>query len=254
MSSNEDNQDQDYLKYTFPTSLIQTIKEYDVNSIDYSTEIYAETRQYLISKISQEVRIIQFLKFLVNLTKKDNKFIICGSNAFSILFEMNANLTNQNFENIQTQNTSLIGGNFAKCNLSKSKFFKVNINGINLGGAESFDVCFSPDETLIASGSKDKSIRLWVVKTAEQKAKLVCHAQPVYSVCFSPDGNSLASGSYDWYIRLWNAKTGEQKVKLVSYKQKLPNNLMKKEKLLLYIHLKQGIGLGFATCFETELF
>ncbi|CAD8056597.1 unnamed protein product [Paramecium primaurelia] len=70
------------------TRLITTIKEHDINSINYSTEIYAETRLYLNQKIYQEVRIIEFLKFLVHLTKIDNKFIISGSNALNILVEM----------------------------------------------------------------------------------------------------------------------------------------------------------------------
>ncbi|CAD8153691.1 unnamed protein product [Paramecium pentaurelia] len=101
------------------TRLIETIKQHDINSVNYSTEIYAETRQYFIKKISQEVRISEFLKFLVHLTKIDNLFIISGSNAINILVEMQVDLTNQNFENIRISNTSLFGGNFSKCKLSR---------------------------------------------------------------------------------------------------------------------------------------
>ncbi|CAK82619.1 unnamed protein product, partial (macronuclear) [Paramecium tetraurelia] len=61
-----------------------------------------------------------------------------------------------------------------------------------------------------ASGSYDKSIRLWDVKTGQQKAKLDGHSSYVYSVNFSPDGTTLTSGSYDKSIRLWDVKTGQQ--------------------------------------------
>ncbi|CAK74234.1 unnamed protein product (macronuclear) [Paramecium tetraurelia] len=64
----------------------------------------------------------------------------------------------------------------------------------------------SPDGTTLASGSVDKSIRLWDVKTGQQKAKLDGHSGDVYSVSFSPDGTLLASGSGDSSIRLWDVK------------------------------------------------
>ena len=48
---------------------------------------------------------------------------------------MKIDLTMQNFSNINIKNTSILGGNFTKCNLSGSKLENVNINGINLSGA-----------------------------------------------------------------------------------------------------------------------
>ncbi|CAD8167247.1 unnamed protein product [Paramecium pentaurelia] len=71
-------------------------------------------------------------------------------------------------------------------------------------------VCFSPDGNTLASGSEDNSIRLWDVKTGQQKAQLDGHDEAVISVCFSPDGNTLASGSSDQSIRLRDVKTGEE--------------------------------------------
>ena len=61
---------------------------------------------------------------------------------------------------------------------------------------------------MLASGSDDKTIRLWDVATGERKATLKGHTGNVYSVSFSSDGQTLASGGWDWTIRLWDTTTG----------------------------------------------
>ncbi|MDZ8068132.1 MAG: serine/threonine-protein kinase [Nostoc sp. DedQUE08] len=71
-------------------------------------------------------------------------------------------------------------------------------------------VAFSPDGNTLASGSYDKSIKLWNLATGEQIRTLSGHFHTVYSVAFSPDGNTLASGSRDTSIKLWNLANGEQ--------------------------------------------
>src|SRR5436189_263290 len=58
-------------------------------------------------------------------------------------------------------------------------------------------VSFSPDGRTLASGSHDKTIRLWDVQTGKGHAPLRGHTAPVLSVAYSPDGKTLASGSSD---------------------------------------------------------
>jgi WD40 repeat protein len=69
-------------------------------------------------------------------------------------------------------------------------------------------VAFSPDGRLLASGSRDKTIKLWEVASGSLVRSLTGHTSSVYSVAFSPDGRLLASGSGDTTIKLWEVASG----------------------------------------------
>jgi len=66
----------------------------------------------------------------------------------------------------------------------------------------------SPDETVVASGSLDGTIRVWDRDAGTERHRLLGHAGGVFAVAFSPDGASLASGSDDETIRLWDIRKG----------------------------------------------
>ncbi len=70
-------------------------------------------------------------------------------------------------------------------------------------------VRFSPNGQLLATGSWDKTIRLWDVRTGQVRHTLPGHTNQIRSVCFSPDGQRLASAAEDKSVRLWDVKTGQ---------------------------------------------
>ena len=70
-------------------------------------------------------------------------------------------------------------------------------------------ISFNPDGKLLASGSYDKTIKLWEVPSGKLIKTLEGHEADVKSVSFSPDGKLLASGSYDKTIKLWEVPSGK---------------------------------------------
>ena len=81
--------------------------------------------------------------------------------------------------------------------------------------AEMRSVAVSRDGLHAVSGSDDKMLSLWDLKTGRELLRsLKGHLGPVSSVALSPDGRRILSGSEDGTVRLWDVKTGKQLLRL----------------------------------------
>ncbi len=75
-------------------------------------------------------------------------------------------------------------------------------------GVRSGVVAFSPDGSLIASGSTGGSLEWWNAATGEAISRQSgAHGTGVTALLFSPDGTVLASGGSDGGVRMWSTKT-----------------------------------------------
>jgi WD40 repeat protein len=67
---------------------------------------------------------------------------------------------------------------------------------------------YSGDGTMLASGSLDKTVRLWDVPAGRLRHTLSGHSDIVRSVAFSPDNSYVVSGGNDKVARHWDVPTG----------------------------------------------
>jgi WD40 repeat protein len=65
-------------------------------------------------------------------------------------------------------------------------------------------VTLSPDGSLAATCSEDKTVRFWYTTGRKRIKAMIGHEKPVNAVAFSASGAYLASGSDDRTIRLWH--------------------------------------------------
>jgi WD40 repeat protein len=71
------------------------------------------------------------------------------------------------------------------------------------------DAKFSRDGARLVTSSKDKTARVWDVKTEKTLLVLSGHADSVQSAVFSPDDRSIVTASDDTTARIWDAESGK---------------------------------------------
>lgn len=77
--------------------------------------------------------------------------------------------------------------------------------------AEVGAVAVSPDGRMLATGSADKTVRLWdIVTRSPLGSPLTGHRKTITFIVFSPDSRMLATAGGDHTVRLWDVTTHRQ--------------------------------------------
>jgi WD40 repeat protein len=68
---------------------------------------------------------------------------------------------------------------------------------------------FTPDSTIVLSGSHDHTMKLWSTATGQCFRTLDGHCDPIQSCSFSPSGHEIFSASDDKTLMRWKVATGQ---------------------------------------------
>jgi WD40 repeat protein len=71
-------------------------------------------------------------------------------------------------------------------------------------------IAFSPDSTIIVSGSFDHTLRVWDAATGAQRLVMIGHTSVVNALAFAPDEQTVVSASDDGTLRVWNVLSGTE--------------------------------------------
>src|SRR5439155_25126058 len=98
-------------------------------------------------------------------------------------------------------------------------------------------IAFSPDGKQLASGSFDKTVKLWDVSRGREIRTLTEPTAAVFSVAFSPKGKRLAAAGEDKIVRIWNLDTASEPRTLGSGSQPLT----------MHGHSRAILGVAFSS-------
>jgi len=90
------------------------------------------------------------------------------------------------------------------------------------GFHEPFLACdFSPSGDLMVSSSRDRSIKIWEVKSGSELVTLMGHSNAVVDCKFSPDGRRVVSASWDRTLKIWDVETGAEVATLTGHRRRV---------------------------------
>jgi WD40 repeat protein len=75
-------------------------------------------------------------------------------------------------------------------------------------------VAYSPDGKLLATGSRDNTVKIWDLANGHELLTYTGHMDFLRAIVFSPDSKKIASGGGDKDIRVWDPRTGKDHVVL----------------------------------------
>jgi len=77
-------------------------------------------------------------------------------------------------------------------------------------GASIRSVSFSPDGGMLATGSHDRTIKLWDIEARRELPVMYPHGKAILTISFSSDGRTVATGSEDETVILTDVVKGEK--------------------------------------------
>ncbi|KKK95370.1 hypothetical protein LCGC14_2673470 [marine sediment metagenome] len=76
--------------------------------------------------------------------------------------------------------------------------------------AEVTSVAYSSDGRFAATGSSDKTVKLWETSTGKEIRSYLGHTHNVLYLAFSPDDKYLASVDLDYHLKIWGVPSSKE--------------------------------------------
>lgn len=114
-------------------------------------------------------------------------------------------------------------------------------------------VSFTPDGHRIASGSEEKTVRVWDATSGACLSIILGHTSGINSVVFSPDCTTLASSSFDDEVRLWDVRSWEMAGKLDEFDEDVHSGTLATQLLVQPSVCDREHDLGVSKGHSTEI-
>jgi RNA polymerase sigma factor (sigma-70 family) len=85
-----------------------------------------------------------------------------------------------------------------------------------------FCVALSPDGKQAATGSGDRTVKLWDASSGKELATLSGHEGMIEAVAISPDGKTLASGDNTGMVKVWDVASRRERYTVAAHVEDVP--------------------------------
>lgn len=85
----------------------------------------------------------------------------------------------------------------------------------------------------MATGSSDRTVRLWDVLSGNHVRLMTGHKAPIYTLSFSIDGRYLASGSADQRVLIWDLAHGHLIAQLTGHTSSITSTCFSRDGTIL---------------------
>lgn len=103
-------------------------------------------------------------------------------------------------------------------------------------------VAISPDSNYVATGSRDKSAKLWDLATGREVRSFLGHQFSVFDLAFSRDGKLLLTGNGDGTAKIWDVTTGKELLSVITGKEQVTDVAFDpKGKFFVTVGFKRGV-------------
>ena len=226
----------DTIKNSYLLEVIQDEmrKNNGISRILSSKSIVADREliRFIADAARYDLSLKHHLRQAIDLTKSDKSesAVIYAANSITILVAARYSFTCQDLSNISISGSNIRNGIFSGADFTGADLSYTNLGNIQADGAKLVkanlkaakfgvlpdllghlgfvnSVIFSDDGKYLASGSKDKTVKIWDAQTFQCLSTLEGHTDEVRSVSFSGDGKHLASSSMDNTVKIWEVQT-----------------------------------------------